>query len=844
MTCAACSARVERFVGRVAGVKDARVNLFTNTMTVEYDPDTADSETLIKAVERAGYGARLISDAGATADMAPARASGESDSRPLDTSVNDVSGSCPLDFGGLGIDAPGSCPLDAREAPGSRSHNTRESGVRESDARRRKLEAIVADPRASRGYNSAERQIIDHTKGETLIMKKRLIISLCFLLPLMYIAMGHMIGLPLPAALDSHHNGFLFAFAQFLLCLPIIRVNEKFFTVGFGALARGGPNMDSLIALGSSAAVVYGLIAVFLSERNPDLYFESAAMILTLITLGKYLETKTKGSAGRAVAGLLDLAPQTAVVVLDDKEYEIPAELAERGDIIALRPGSKAPVDGTVVQGNSSMDESALTGESMPVEKGPGDTVSAATINKAGFLLIRAERVGADTALARIIRLVEEAGGSKAPISRLADRISGIFVPTVLGISILTAIGWLLSGSAVEFALSNAIAVLVISCPCALGLATPAAIVAGTGRGAQKGILIKSAEALEKASAINTVVFDKTGTLTKGEPKVVDIADLSGMGARRLLELAASLEKPSEHPLAEAIVREGEKAGLTLARVDDFQAAFGMGVRGFIDGKLYWAGNDKMMEQAGVTLTDVVASDSSNIAASGSSNVTASSPADIAALFASQGKTPMYIADEEGCLGVIAIADEIKPTSATAVRALGKMGIGSVLLTGDNAVTADAVARSLGIGKVIAQALPEDKYAAINALRDAGQVTAMIGDGINDAPALIQADIGIAIAAGTNVAIESADIVLTRSDPLDAVAAIQLSKAVTRIIRQNLFWAFFYNVCGIPLAAGLLYGWLGLRLSPMFAAAAMSASSVSVVSNALRLNFFNPDLNG
>ena len=834
MTCVACSSRVERVVGRLPGVESIQVNLFTNTMIVDYNPGTVDSGAIINAVEKAGYGARLIpgetdgqyvqpamfiGDTQTVCDMTEGACHTEDTNRAEDTDhahdadhTRDTGRAHDTDHTQDAVHAHETGHSDAASAHGAQSA---------ASARVKQLEAIVANPHIWEEREKAERQMKDRASGELTSMLRRLIVSACFLLPLMYIAMGHMIGLPIPPALSGHDNAFLFALAQFLLCLPIIRVNEKFFTAGFSALVKGAPNMDSLIAVGSSAAVAYGLIALFMTDHNPDLYFESAAMILTLITLGKYLEAKTKGRAGQAIARLLDLAPETAIVVRDDKEYEIPVGFVQRGDIIALRPGAKTPVDGIVTRGTSSMDESALTGESMPVEKGPGDAVSAATINKAGFLLIKAERVGADTTLARIIRLVEEAGASKAPISRLADRVAGIFVPVVLAISVLTATAWLLAGKPLEFALSNAIAVLVISCPCALGLATPAAIMAGTGRGADLGILIKSAEALEKAGAVDTVVFDKTGTVTEGKPRVTDIVDFSGADSRYILELAVALEKPSEHPLAEAVIEAGGREGVTPRDAEDFQAVFGMGVEGVIGGKRYWAGNERMMARNGTTLTG---------------------QADIASKLASEGKTTMYIADENGCLGIIAIADEIKRNSAKAVQVLKSMDIEAVLLTGDNTVTARAVGKRLGIDNVIAEVLPEDKDKTILALGQAGRKTAMIGDGVNDAPALVRADVGIAIAAGTNVAIESADIVLMKSDPLDAVAAIRLSRAVIRNIRQNLFWAFFYNICGIPLAAGLFYGWLGLRLSPMFAAAAMSASSVSVVSNALRLNFFKPDI--
>jgi Cu+-exporting ATPase len=826
MSCSACSAHVERAVKKVPGVNEVQVSLLTNAMTVDFNPDTVHPQTIVEAVEKAGYGAEAV--AGTQAGASGAAPSGTAE-------------------GGALIGAP--------------IYGERLAA----------LAARVADADRVGDKGKAEQRAKSQMTGELKEMKRRLIASACFLLPLFYIAMGHMAGLPLPGFLHGPQNAVNFALAQLLLCLPIIRVNEKYFRVGFASLVRGAPNMDSLIAVGSAAAVGYGVFALSqigmglgygdaakAGRYAMDLYFESAAMILTLITCGKYLETKAKGRTSEAIARMLELAPETAAVVWEGREYIIPTEEVRPGDILALRPGSKIPVDGVVTEGASAVDQSALTGESIPVPKGPGDPVSAATVNKAGFLLVRAERVGADTTLAQIIRLVEEASASKAPIARLADRIAGVFVPAVMAIAFVTAAVWLFAGKAPEFALSNAISVLVISCPCALGLATPVAIMAGTGRGAEQGILIKSAEAFERAGAGDTVVLDKTGTVTEGKPKVVNIVPLRGIGESRLLSLAASLEKQSEHPLAEAVMEAGELAGLPILPVEGFRALFGQGVEGKIDGEWYWAGNASMMASKGTALTGP-ADTAASLPDAAPSYVDASSwptdgagcivnleacPADIASKFAVEGKTPLFLAGEEGCLGVIAVADEVKETSALAVRTLKEMGVDVILLSGDTAQTAEAVRKQLGIDRAIAEVLPQDKENEIRNLQQAGRKTAMIGDGVNDAPALARADVGLAIGAGTDVAIECADIVLMKSDLKDGAAAIQLSRATLRNIRQNLFWAFFYNAAGIPLAAGVFYGWMGWRLNPMFAAAAMSFSSVSVVTNALRLRFFKPRFAG
>ncbi len=673
---------------------------------------------------------------------------------------------------------------------------------------------------------------VDHVQEEISNMKFRLVVSFLFMIPLMYVSMGHMAGLPLPRWLHGNANAVSFAFTQFLLTLPILYVNRKYYKVGFKTLFKGSPNMDSLIAIGSTAAMVYGIIAIYMigyglghgdsemvSRYSMDLYFESAAMILALITLGKYLETRSKGKTSEAITKLMDLAPKTALVERGGTEIEIPVEEVAVGDMVIVKPGQSIPVDGEIAEGSSAVDESALTGESIPVEKHPGDRVIAATINKSGWFKFRATKVGGDTTLAQIIALVEDAANSKAPIAKLADKVSGIFVPVVIGIAVLAAAAWLVAGYSVEFALSTGIAVLVISCPCALGLATPVAIMVGTGKGAENGILIKSAEALETAHTINTVVLDKTGTITEGKPRVTDLVTAPGVEEDLLISAAASIEKPSEHPLAEAIVEEASARGLLLRGVTGFSAVAGQGIEARIDGKRFLAGNLKMMRENGVP-TDGFEQKGETLS--------------------EQGKTPLYFAAEGRMLGLVAVADTVKPTSRAAIDAFKSMGIDVVMLTGDNRRTAEAIRRQLGIDRVVAEVLPQDKEREVSAIQQTGKKVAMVGDGINDAPALTRADVGIAIGAGTDVAIESADVVLMKSDLLDAVTAIELSRAVIRNIKQNLFWAFFYNTIGIPLAAGIFFPLFGLRLNPMFGAAAMSLSSVCVVSNALRLKLFQP----
>ena len=755
MTCAACSARVEKASNKVEGVERATVNLLKNSMEVEYDGNPATVVAICAAVEKAGYGASpRVEDVSAA--TAPA------------------GGSAPLASGG-----------NARQ----------EAAAKEA------------------------RQV-----------RMRLIVSFVFTIPLFYLSMGHMFGWPLPAVFLGDENTLIFAFTQFLLLLPVIFVNFKFFRVGFTTLAHGGPNMDSLIALGSTASTVYGIAAIYrigaalgtgdLSAAHAaamDLYFESAAMILTLITLGKYFEARAKGKTTDAISKLMDLSPKTATRRrADGSEEEVPAEQVRPGDILVVKAGEGVPADGTVVEGEGTVDESVITGESVPVEKTVGDPVTGATINRTGWFAMRAERVGADTALAGIIRLVDEATSSKAPIEKMADRISGVFVPVVIAIALVTFVVWLAIGGTIAEAVNHAISVLVISCPCALGLATPTAIMVGTGRGATSGILVKSAEALETACVVKTVVFDKTGTITKGEPQVTDVVAF-GCKASELVGLALSLERKSEHPLAQAIVAYADAAGATAQDIEGFAQVPGGGIEGKVDGIACLAGNARMMAERGVDV---------------------SAAAESAARMADDGKTVLYFAHAGRLAGVIAVADVVKPTSAAAIAELGRMGIDTVMLTGDNERTAAAIQRQVGVGRVIAGVKPDGKERVIREMAQQGRV-AMVGDGINDAPALARADVGIAIGAGTDIAIESADIVLMHSDLADVPAAIGLSRATMRNIKQNLFWALFYNAICIPVAAGVLSG-IGFNLNPMIAAAAMSLSSVCVVSNALRLRTWKP----
>ena len=683
-------------------------------------------------------------------------------------------------------------------------------------------QAIISAVEAS-GYGAApadeaKRDIRREQEASARAMGRRLLWSVVCLMPLFYLSMGHMMGLPVPAFM--HRQPLTAALVQLVLCVPILILNRAYFTVGFSRLFKGAPNMDSLVALGAAAGLVYSLIEMGLLAAGqvigmPDLYFESAGMILTLVTVGKYLEERSKGKTTGAITALLALAPDVAVVRRSGTEVTVATDQIKAGEMVIVRQGGRIPVDGTVVKGSGSVDESALTGESMPVEKTAGSKAVSATVLTSGYLEMTADRVGADTTLSQIIQLMEQAASTKAPISRLADKISAVFVPAVISIAVAAALLWAtVGGMGVRFCLSIGIAVLVISCPCALGLATPVAITVATGKAAEKGILIKSAASLELMGRVNTVVLDKTGTVTEGKPRVTDVLCAANVTEEELLCAAASLEKPSGHPLADAIVQEAERRSIPLCAVSDFAAVAGGGVQAMQDGKTLYAGNDRYMESIGADTAALRAA---------------------AEMLAAAGKTPLYFAEGRQLLGVIAVADVVKPDSAAAIAALRRSGCEVVLLTGDNQRTAEAIARQVGVDRVIAQVLPQDKARCIEDLQKAGRLVAMVGDGVNDAPALVTADVGLAIGAGTDVAIESADVVLMRSSLMDIVDAAALSRATLRNIRQNLFWAFFYNSIGIPVAAGVLYPALGITLNPMIAAAAMSLSSVCVVSNALRL---------
>ena len=747
MSCAACSAKVERVVGKLDGVENVSVNLLTNSMQVEYKEDKLSSNDIIKNIADAGYGASLATDS----------------------------------------------------------------------------------------KQKKEEKSIKKTNDDAIAsMKFRLKVSIVFLVILMYFSMGSMIGLPLPKFLSGEGNPVGFALTQLLLVLPVMYVNRKYYISGFKSLFHLSPNMDTLIAVGTVAAFTYGVIAIYVmgyalnnadmhtvTEYRMNLYFESVSMILTLITLGKFFETGSKARTTDAISKLIDLSPKRANVLRDGVEENILTEDVVVGDIVIVRPGESIPVDGMIIEGSTSVDESAITGESIPVQKEKGDKLIAATINKNGSVRIKATEVGEDTAISRIIALVEEASSSKAPIAKMADKVAGVFVPVVMGISLITFIVWLALGYDFSFALNCAIAVLVISCPCSLGLATPVAIMVGTGKGAENGILIKSADALETTHSIDTVVLDKTGTVTEGKPVVTDILAFD-IDENEFLKLAAGVESASEHPLAEAIVEKAKEKNLEIVSPTEFQAISGRGIVASVSGSKIIAGNEQAIkEQYGNSenFTEVFKKGNE---------------------LAAQGKTPMYFGKDGKLLGIIAVADTIKKDSKEAIQALKNRNIDVVLLTGDHKNTAMAIAKEAGIKKVIAEVLPTDKEEHIRELMEAGHKVAMVGDGINDSPALARADVGIAIGAGTDIAIESADIVLMHSSLKDVATAIDLSKAVIRNIKQNLFWAFFYNSIGIPLAAGVFYLSLGWKLSPMFGAAAMGMSSVCVVSNALRLRAFKP----
>ena len=763
MTCAACQAHVDRAVSKLDGVQSVAVNLLAGSMMVDYDPAQVSPDDICTAVDRAGYSASPV-EAGA----------------------------------------------------GSNGSTQVRSGAAHMESPTKKLEAAAS------------------------AMRTRLIVSIVFLIPLFYIGMGHMLGWPLPGVFTDHTHSMTLALTELVLLIPIVYVNDAYFINGFKSLAHGAPTMDALIAVGATASIAWSLYAMFIMADQlaagqvheammtsmDNLYFESAGTILSLVTVGKYLETHSKSKTGGAIEALIDLAPKTATVVADDgTETTVDVDAILPGQVLRVRPGESIPVDGVVLEGASAVDESALTGESIPVEKAAGDTVNAATVNRTGSFTFRATRVGADTSLAKIIQLVEDANATKAPIARLADKVAGVFVPVVFVISAVTFAVWMALTGSINEALTSAVAVLVISCPCALGLATPVAIMVGTGKGAEMGILFKSAEALENLRSVGTVVLDKTGTVTRGKPAVTDIvvaarADGSpAMSEKALLKLAAALERSSEHPLAEAIMAECESRGIVARMVEDFAAVPGRGVTAREGQNVIAAGNVRLMNELGAEV-----------------------PAGLAEQFAAEGKTPLFFAKNGELAGTIAVADEVKETSAGAIAALRKLGVDVRMLTGDNRVTAEAIARRVGLTseQVIADVLPADKERHVHELQDAGSKVTMVGDGINDSPALARADVGLAIGTGADIAKEGADVVLMRSDLMDVARAIELSRATIRNIKQDLFWALFYNGIGIPLAAGVFFPLTGWQLSPMFGAAAMSLSSVCVVSNALRLKSFKP----
>lgn len=765
MTCAACQAHVDRAVSKLDGVESVAVNLLAGSMLVDYDPAQVTPDDICTAVDRAGYSASPVS---------------------------------------TGTDAAQSGSTQAR------------SGAAHMESPTKKLEAAAS------------------------AMRTRLIVSIVFLIPLFYIGMGHMLGWPLPGIFTDHTHSMTLALTELVLLIPIVYVNDAYFINGFKSLAHGAPTMDALIAVGATASVAWSFYAMFIMADQlaagqiheammtsmDNLYFESAGTILSLVTVGKYLETRSKSKTGGAIEALIDLAPKTATVVAEDGiEATVDVDAILPGQVLRVRPGESIPVDGVVLEGSSAVDESALTGESIPVEKTAGDTVNAATVNRTGSFTFRATRVGAETSLAKIIQLVEDANATKAPIARMADKVAGVFVPVVFVISAVTFAAWMALTGSINEALTSAVAVLVISCPCALGLATPVAIMVGTGKGAEMGILFKSAEALENLRNVGTVVLDKTGTVTRGKPAVTDImvatrADGSpAMSEKALLKLAAALERSSEHPLAEAIMAECEARGIVARMVEDFAAVPGRGVTAREGQNVIAAGNVRLMSELGITV-----------------------PAGLAEQFAAEGKTPLFFAKNGELAGTIAVADEVKETSAGAIAALRKLGVDVRMLTGDNRVTAEAIARRVGLSseQVIADVLPADKERHVHELQDAGSKVAMVGDGINDSPALARADVGLAIGTGADIAKEGADVVLMRSDLMDVARAIELSRATIRNIKQDLFWALFYNGIGIPLAAGVFFPLTGWQLSPMFGAAAMSLSSVCVVSNALRLKSFKP----
>lgn len=809
MTCAACAKRVEKVTQKLEGTTEANVNFATEKLTISFDETKLTMDDIKKTVAKAGYEA-LEENTSKEVLMPIQGMTCAACAKRIERVVEKLNG-------------VESVSVNLATEKASIKYNP-------DQVRLSEIKHVIAKA----GYKALEIQNVLQVDEDKLRKEKEIrvlwtkfTVAAVFAIPLLYIAMAPMIWWlkwPLPDWLDPMQYPFLYALVEIGLVIPVIIAGYRFYTVGFKAILQRSPNMDSLIAMGTSAAVVYSLYSTYRIYHTDfkyvnDLYFETAGVIITLILLGKALEAVSKGRTSEAIKKLMGLTPKTAIVIYDDREIEIPIDEVEVGDIIVVKPGEKIPVDGEVAEGLTSVDESMLTGESIPVEKKTGDKVYGASLNKNGSIRMKATKVGGDTALSQIIKLVEQAQGSKAPIAQMADIVSGYFVPVVFVIATLAALAWYFAGESLVFSLTTFIAVLVIACPCALGLATPTAIMVGTGKGAEYGVLFKGGEALETTHKIRTIVFDKTGTITEGRPEVTDIVTTGLIDRDKLLQLAASAEKGSEHPLGEAIVRGAELRGLALFKPDQFQALPGRGIEAEIDGKSLVLGNFKLMSETQIDLSDWEAT-SDRLAA--------------------EGKTPMYIAMDHQLAGIIAVADVIKENSAKAIRRLHEMGIEVAMITGDNRRTAEAIAKQVGIDRVLAEVLPQDKAEQVKKLQSEGKKVAMVGDGINDAPALAQADIGIAIGSGTDVAMESADIVLMRSDLMDVPTAIQLSKRTIRNIKQNLFWAFGYNVAGIPLAAGLLHAFGGPLLNPIFAAAAMSLSSVSVLTNALRLKSFKP----
>jgi len=807
MTCASCARAVERTVSKIEGVCYSNVNLATEKLSVEFDENKTSMDEIKEAIKKAGYGVEdekvptireaILPIKGmtcASCAMAVERVIGKLDG-VHEASVNFATEKVKVVY------------------------DMSKTGIAEIKS----AVAIAGYEALDIETESQAEQENDRKESERKLLWKKFLISAVFTAPLLYIAMGHMLGLPIPEIIMPEAYPVNFAVIQLILVIPSMIAGYKFYTIGFSRLLKREPNMDSLIAIGTGAAFIYGIYAVIQiingnHEYTMELYFESVGVIITLILLGKYLEAVSKGKTSEAIKKLMGLAPKTATVIRDGKETVIPIEEVRVGDIVLVRPGEKIPVDGEVVEGRTSVDESMLTGESIPVEKNPGDSVVGASINKNGSIKFRATKVGKDTVLAQIIKLVEDAQGSKAPIAKLADIISGYFVPAVMVIALFAGLAWYISGQSAVFSLTIFVSVLVIACPCALGLATPTAIMVGTGKGAEYGVLIKGGEALETAHKVKTIVLDKTGTITEGKPVVTDIITDGKIAPEELLRLSASAERGSEHPLGEAIVNGAKEKNLELSEAESFEAIPGQGIEVVIEGRRMLLGNKKLMDSRNIEIT--LEEESNKLAR--------------------EGKTPMYVAIDNELAGIIAVADVMKPSSRKAIEILHNMGIEVVMITGDNRITAEAIARQVGIDRVLAEVLPQDKAEEIKKLQSEGKKVAMVGDGINDAPALAQADIGIAIGSGTDIAMESADIVLMRSDLMDVPTAIQLSKKTIRNIKQNLFWAFAYNTAGIPIAAGLLHIFGGPLLNPIFAAAAMAFSSVSVVTNALRLRKFKP----